>query len=284
MRPDLSWEVLGRAANRARPFVRLVDSRGRRWGQAETTVYPSSSWRPASGWSGWRAWTSTTRCRRASIASTSASPLGSGQDRLAESGPWGVAGRRRPRAGPSAGEPVDAARAQMPRRSAQLDATFDGVRLLGASLDRDGLRAGERVRLSLFWQNAAGRLDDAAGHDRLRDARRAVLCEWRGVPVDGTYPTTDWKPVRAGPRHLGSGAAGAAARAGRSSLQSGWRRSGGPSAQHVRVWGAHGPAGSTATPCPPSWRPAGGAVRAAGSSLSACRLEGAARPRPGDTA
>ena len=42
----ISWEALSRPRNRARPYVRLVDSQGRRWGQAESAVYPSSAWRP----------------------------------------------------------------------------------------------------------------------------------------------------------------------------------------------------------------------------------------------
>ena len=137
--------------------------------------------------------------------------LGSGQDRLAESGPWGVAGQAQAQGGPI--RLVSRSAPLAPRSSSiktPLDATFDGVRLLGASLDRDSLRAGERVRLGLFWQNAAGRLDERQVTIALRDAAGAVLCEWHGAPVDGTYPTTDWKPSEAGPGHLGPGAAGAA--------------------------------------------------------------------------
>ena len=75
-----------------------------------------------------------------------------------------------------------------------LDATFDGVRLLGATLDRDSARAGERVRLTLFWQNAAGRLDNREVSISAQDGSGATLREWRGAPVDGTYPTSAWKP------------------------------------------------------------------------------------------
>ena len=53
----IQWDAVSRPRNRARPFVRLVDSQGRRWGQAETSAYPSvrmatgraGSWGCASG-------------------------------------------------------------------------------------------------------------------------------------------------------------------------------------------------------------------------------------------
>jgi hypothetical protein len=68
------------------------------------------------------------------------------------------------------------------------------VRLLGATLDRDSARAGERVRLTLYWQNAGGRLDNREVTITAQDASGTSLKEWRGTPVDGTYPTSAWKP------------------------------------------------------------------------------------------
>src|SRR5206468_10132481 len=88
----ISWDALGRPRNRARPFVRLLDSQGRRWGQAETTAYPSSSWRPGE--------------RAVGVARLDVDPTlppgeyrleggfsaGSGQERLTEDGAWGSGG------------------------------------------------------------------------------------------------------------------------------------------------------------------------------------------------
>ena len=88
--PDV--EALDRPRNRARPFVRLVDARGRRWSQGESAVYPSSAWRPGE--------------RAVGVARIELDPTlppgeyrleggfraGSGQARLTEDGPWGSAG------------------------------------------------------------------------------------------------------------------------------------------------------------------------------------------------
>src|SRR5581483_2428601 len=49
-------------------------------------------------------------------------------------------------------------------------------------------------RLTLFWQNTGGRLGEREVRIAARDGTGAILKEWRGDPVDGTYPTTAWKP------------------------------------------------------------------------------------------
>jgi hypothetical protein len=71
---------------------------------------------------------------------------------------------------------------------------FDGATLLGVDLDRESARAGERLRVSLYWERtgAAGGAREVTLIARRGDS--GALHEWRGVPVDGTYPTTSWKP------------------------------------------------------------------------------------------
>jgi hypothetical protein len=75
----------------------------------------------------------------------------------------------------------------------RVDVLLDGARLLGVDVDRETVRAGERLRLSLFWESAGPRADAREVSIVARRAGTAVQ-EWRSVPVDGTYPTTDWKP------------------------------------------------------------------------------------------
>jgi hypothetical protein len=191
----ISWEALGRPRNRARPFVRLVDSRGRRWGQAETTVYPSSSWRPGE--------------RAIGLAKLDVDPTlppgeyhleggfsaGSATERLSADGAWGSAGLAAAR-GPavrlvSRSTPLAVDALPLDRK---LDAQLDGARLIGVDVDRDDLRAGERARVSLFWQASVG--SQAAGEVSLlvREPGGRAVREWRGQPVDGTYPSSVWKP------------------------------------------------------------------------------------------
>ncbi len=190
----IAWEALGRPRNRARPLVTLVDSRGRRWGQAETTAYPSSAWRPGE--------------RAVGVARLEIDPTlppgeyrldggfsaGSGQARLTGDGVWGAAGLVSARGAPlrlvSRSAPLAADSLPLDRR---LDAALDGGRLVGVDFDRETARAGERVRLGLFWEPLGGR---AEGREVSIVVRRGgtTVQEWRGVPVDGTYPTTAWKP------------------------------------------------------------------------------------------
>lgn len=187
------WEPLGRSPNRARPFVRLVDAKGRHWGQAEATAYPSGSWRPGEVALG---------TARLAVDPTLAPGeyrlelgflLGSGFARIAEDGPSGARRQLQARGGElrlvsrSTTLDPDALPALLPTT-----ADFGGARLLGATLDREAPRVGDRARLTLFWQ-AVGRLADEEVSVVVRDGA-TVVHEWRGRPVDGTYPTSAWKP------------------------------------------------------------------------------------------
>jgi hypothetical protein len=175
--------------------VRLVDRRGRRRGQAETAVYPSSSGHPGERAIGLARLDVDQTLPPGDYRLDAGFTLGQAPARLAEDGAWGVAGQPQARGGPvrlvSRSTPL--APRSLPIKI-PLDATVDGVRLLGAALDHDTARVGERVRLTLFWQNAGGRLADHDVSVVVRNAAGGTLQEWRGAPVDGTYPTSAWKP------------------------------------------------------------------------------------------
>jgi hypothetical protein len=190
----ISWEASARPRDRAKPFVRLIDSQGRRWGEAETAIYPSSSWRQGE--------------RIVGVARLDVDPTlppgeyrleggfsaGSSQARLVEDGAWGSAGLAQAR-GPavrlvSRSTPLPPESLPIDRR---LDATFDGVRLIGVDLDRELARAGERLRLGLFWQSVGGAPGPVDVSLVVRRRGGEVLREWRGPPVDGTYEMSAWK-------------------------------------------------------------------------------------------
>ena len=192
----LRWEPLQRPQNRARPFVRLVDSKGRAWGQtAESAVYPSSSWRPGELVVGIARLTVDPTLPPGDYGLEVGVTNGSSPARLVTSGTWGQQGQPDALGGSvrlvsrSTPLPPDLLPVETVR-----DERLDGVRFLGATLDRDAPEPGERVRLSLFWQNAAVRLADQEVSLVLRDGG-SVIHEWRGAPVDGTYPTSLWKPA-----------------------------------------------------------------------------------------
>ncbi|MCC6179205.1 MAG: glycosyltransferase family 39 protein [Chloroflexi bacterium] len=190
------WTASDRPTNRARPFVRLVDSRGRRWGQTEIAVYPSSAWRPGETAVGMARLDLDPTLPPGEYRLEAGFTAGSGVARLADDGPWGRQGQTQVRAGSvrlvSRSAPL--APESLPL-STRLDETFEGVQLLGVARDRETPRPGGRLRLGLFWRNAAGRLTDRDVVLLLRGRDGAVVREWRGVPVDGTYPTSAWKPA-----------------------------------------------------------------------------------------
>lgn len=191
----ISWEALGRPRNRARPFVLLVDSRGRRWGQAETTVYPSSSWRPGEWAVGLARLEVDPTLPPGEYHLAGGFSAGSGQERLVADGAWGSAGLATARGSVvrlvSRSTPLATDSLPLDRK---LDAQLDGARLVGVEFEKDAARAGERVRLGLFWQASGGSPGSREVSLVARQPGGRVLHEWRGVPVDGTYPTTAWKP------------------------------------------------------------------------------------------
>jgi hypothetical protein len=191
----IHWEALGRPRNRARPFVWLVDSRGRRWGQAETAVYPSSSWRPGERAIGVARLDVDPTLPPGEYRLESGVSAGSGQERMLEDGPWGSAGLSTARGASvrlvSRSTPLAPAELPLDRR---LDAALDGSRLVGVDFERDAARAGERLRISLFWQSAGNAPGEREVSIVIRRPGGEVLKEYRGGPVDGTYPTTVWRP------------------------------------------------------------------------------------------
>ncbi len=69
----------------------------------------------------------------------------------------------------------------------QLNAHFDGLILLGSNLDTSSARPGERLYLTLFWQNTASSVPDTDVTLALDDVPL-----YTGVPVHDTYPTSEW--------------------------------------------------------------------------------------------
>jgi len=189
------WEAVSRPRNRARPFVRLVDSSGRRWGQAETAAYPSAAWRSGERAVGVARLDVDPSLPPGSYRLDSGFSAGSGQARILDAGPWGGEGLAQAR-GPlvrlvSRSAPLAAESLALDRR---LDAALDGARLIGVDFDRETARAGERVRVSLFWESVGARPEPREVSLIVRRRGGPALQELRGVPVDGTYPITAWKP------------------------------------------------------------------------------------------
>jgi 4-amino-4-deoxy-L-arabinose transferase-like glycosyltransferase len=191
----IHWETLGRPRNRARPFVRLVDSRGRRWGQAETAVFPSSAWHPGERAIGLARLDVDPTLPPGQFRLEGGISAGNGQQRVLNDGPWGSSGLVTAR-GPnvrlvSRSTPLAASDLPVDRR---LNADLNGARLVGVGFDRDSLRAGERLRVGLFWQGIGTNLGRRVVSLVVRGAGGEVLQEYRGEPVDGTYPTSAWRP------------------------------------------------------------------------------------------
>ncbi|MFN8632483.1 MAG: glycosyltransferase family 39 protein [Chloroflexota bacterium] len=214
----IHWETLGRPRNRARPFVRLVDGQGRRWGTAETTVYPSSSWRPGEhavglarldvdptlppgqyrllgGFSTGGSTPGSAASASTSAAGSSGAAAGAGQARLVADGAWGSVGLGQA-LGPSVrlvsrSTPLTLESLPLDRR---LDASLGAAKLIGVDFDRDSLPAGQRLRMGLFWQSAGHRPDSEQLSLIVRRPSGETLQEWRHAPVDDTYPIAQWKP------------------------------------------------------------------------------------------
>jgi hypothetical protein len=190
----IHWEAVSRPRNRERPFVRLVDSQGRRWGQAETTAYPSAAWRPGERAVGIARLDVDASLPPGTYRLDGGFSAGSGQARTVDDGAWGSSGLTQASGSTvklvSRSTPLAADSLTLDRR---LDAQADGARLVGVDYDRDAVRAGERLRVSLFWESTSPRPEAREVSLVLRQRGGPAIQEWRGVPVDGTYPTTEWK-------------------------------------------------------------------------------------------
>lgn len=191
----IRWEPLDRPSSRARPVARLLDSRGRPWAQGESAVYPSASWRPNELVLGVAGLDLDQTLPPGEYRLDLGFIAGPGLAALSEDGPWGRRGQTRARLGTvrlvSRSAPLDPASLPITH---PVDASFEDARLLGVSLERDTARPGERVRLSLFWQSGGANLPDREARIELWEPSGRVIQSWAGRPVDGTYPTSSWKP------------------------------------------------------------------------------------------
>jgi hypothetical protein len=66
------------------------------------------------------------------------------------------------------------------------------VRLLGYSVEKTKLMAGESVRLTLYWQSEQQMGTSWKVFTHLLDGMSRVWGQWDSVPMEGTYPTTGW--------------------------------------------------------------------------------------------
>jgi hypothetical protein len=68
----------------------------------------------------------------------------------------------------------------------------DHIHLRGYRLNSDGLKAGDTLMVTLFWQSDSRLNDDYHVFVHLLDAERQLVAQRDGVPVQGERPTWSW--------------------------------------------------------------------------------------------
>ena len=68
------------------------------------------------------------------------------------------------------------------------------VQLLGYDLDADGLKPGDTLQLTLYWQALNKMEADYTVFTHLLDEDRGIWGQKDNWPVNNTYPTTEWVP------------------------------------------------------------------------------------------
>jgi len=77
----------------------------------------------------------------------------------------------------------------------RLDVTFEGkVKLLGYTVDRDSVRPGQQVAVTLYWQALAPMTEDYAVFVHLANSAGALSAQRDTFPGLGNFPTSQWKP------------------------------------------------------------------------------------------
>jgi len=171
------------------PVARLTDPWGFVWGEAHPFHYPSEQWTPGE-------WI----VDHLTIPVAPGAPPGDYSVRfsLYSAGADSLlpvlddAGRY---AGTTVELPLHLARAAAPALSeddglsirTRLDVRTGGLTLLGANLDTESARPGERLYLTLFWQADEPSLPN---YDVYLNLGETTL--YTGAPVHNTYPTSGW--------------------------------------------------------------------------------------------
>ncbi|MCL4369608.1 MAG: hypothetical protein M1380_01690 [Chloroflexi bacterium] len=82
-------------------------------------------------------------------------------------------------------------------RAHPLSMVFDDrIELLAYSADKEVLRPGDRLALTLYWRARVHIDESETVFVHLLDSDNATLGGWDGVPQMGTYPTQMWEPGR----------------------------------------------------------------------------------------
>jgi hypothetical protein len=187
------WRVLRKAArDDYTAFITLDDLQGMRWAESGSAAYPSAQWEPGEivaerlrvqtqdgtppgqywlklGW-----WSAATG-QRLPLLNEQGQSVGT----TVSVGPFAVTRRVRP---------LDVSALNIPRR---LNIDFGGLALLGFDQSPAPVRPGEPVFLALDWQ-ARSSLPDRVVTLQLRSADQRAIILYRGGPVHGTYPTSQW--------------------------------------------------------------------------------------------
>jgi hypothetical protein len=83
-----------------------------------------------------------------------------------------------------------------PSNALPVDAQLaDSIRLTNATFDPplEALKAGDSVKVTLYWQAYAPPPDDYTLFLHLKDADGNLLADFNGQPFDGQYPTSNWR-------------------------------------------------------------------------------------------
>ena len=70
----------------------------------------------------------------------------------------------------------------------------DSVTLIGADLDKESLKPGETLHLTLFWQARAAMESSYTVFTHVLDASNQIWAQRDNIPSQGERPTTGWVP------------------------------------------------------------------------------------------
>jgi hypothetical protein len=182
------WQVIDRPhKGDFAPLTRLTDSWGFVWGEARSFHYPSEQWTPGE-------WV----VDHLSLPIPPGTPPGDyavhfGLYSASADSLLPVINDAGQFAGTNVRLPLHIARASSPPAledlsiRTRLDASVEGITLLGFNLDTTNLRPGERIYLTLFWQ---------AHEPAQRDSDVTLMLGdtpiYTGAPVHDTYPISSW--------------------------------------------------------------------------------------------